>query len=110
VGGLVGELALRVTERRRARHSDRVSAATAALGGASGAVIVAFIYISTLMNGELPNNYSTMQAAQTMQDLGQALQNGALGWALQAVFFNISYMVFLVLAVAGVYGRFQVRI
>lgn len=110
VGGAVAELALRVTQRRRARHSDLVGAAAAAAGGALGAVIVAFIYISTLMNGSLPNNYSTMQAMQTIQDAGQAVQNGALSWALQAVFLNISYMIFLGLAVAGVYGRFQVRI
>jgi hypothetical protein len=127
VGGAVAEVALRMTERRRGRYSDRVGTAAAAAGGVLGSFVAAYLYVSNLVNSIVQGNFSGGNYnMQTMMDitqlLGSSTETGAandfaamlnsriLPYVLQAVFTDAGFLVFLGLAVGAVYARFQVRI
>ena len=110
VGGGVAELALRLTQRRRGRYSDRIGTAAAAAGAVIGSFLSAYQYaaslIGSLQRGVLP----ATNVSQAVTDASQIAGSSVLQFALQAVFTDLGFLVFLALAVGAVYARFQVRI
>lgn len=80
LGGLIGNLALRATGRRRGRYSAQVAAAGAVLGGLLGPS--AYIFLNT----------------------------GALVFVPQFVIQNIGLLLFVGITAFAVYGMFKMRI
>lgn len=92
VGGAIAEAALRVTQRRRARQSDKLAAAGVVVGGFSGALVQAMLYIGQL-------------AASRNVDVGFPLDA-----AFTLVFRDFGALIFIVMMGAAAYSRFKMRI
>ncbi len=95
VGGGIGELALRVTSRRRGRQSANIAAAGAVIGGLAGGFIRTFLYYQSLI---------ASRGARAEQ-LGTSLIN----LVFTATINDIGLLVFVGLVAVVVYGRFKMR-
>jgi hypothetical protein len=89
IGGGIGELALRVTSRRRGRQSARLAAAGAVGGGLIGGIAQVFLFHGAAL--------ARIPSSQVVNVLFQYVVN------------NFSLLIFVGLAAAAVYGRFKMR-
>lgn len=81
-GGAIGEMALRLTGRRRGRYSGQIAAGAAVVGGLAGAI--AFVWLRT---------------GQFAPEL-----------ALRVAFSDLTLIVFVAVTAVVIYSRFQMRI
>ncbi|MEO8393579.1 MAG: B-box zinc finger protein [Chloroflexota bacterium] len=95
IGGGIGELALRITSRRRGRQSANIAAAGAVIGGLAGGFIRTFLYYQSLV----------ARVGARAEQLGGSLLN----LALTATVNDIGLLVFVGLVAVVVYGRFKMR-
>lgn len=95
VGGGIGELALRITSRRRGRQSANIATAGAVIGGLVGGFIRTFLYYQSLV----------ASAGARAEQLGAALPN----MVFTATISDIGLLVFVVVVAVTVYGRFKMR-
>lgn len=100
VGGLVAEVALRATKRRRGRQSGKIAAAGAALGGIGGALISAYLRYSSNLNS----------VAAEMGINPAKLPGISLSSLLEMVLSDIGLLLFVGLVAVAVYQRFRVSI
>jgi hypothetical protein len=99
VGGGIGEVALRLTSRRRGRQSAYIAAAGTVIGGLIGGAIRMFLLYQSLV-AEL-----SVQAGAEAPDL-----SGQIGTLVfNGVINDFGLLLFVGLAAAGVYGRFKMR-
>ena len=89
-GGGVGEVALRLTSRRRGRQSANIAAAGAVIGGLLGGVVQFLLLYAQLAGGR-----------------------GVPGLTLDLIFRRLTgdlgLLIFVGLVAAAVYGRFKLR-
>ncbi|MBI1259663.1 MAG: hypothetical protein GC204_19525, partial [Chloroflexi bacterium] len=95
-GGGIGELALRITSRRRGRQSANIATAGAVIGGLAGGFIRTFLYYQSLI---------TRVGAARAEQLGASLLN----LTLTATVNDIGLLIFVGLVAVAVYGRFKMR-
>ncbi len=109
LGGGVAEIALRLTERRRGLYSHLIGAVTTGIGGLLGGILEAYFFYQRYLDGGLSAN---MPRQSDMVRLMQATQisDSAIVYALNQVFLNPVFLIFVALAVSGAYARFKVRI
>jgi hypothetical protein len=109
LGGGIAEIALRLTDRRRGLYSDMIGAAATGIGGVLGGLLEAYFfyqgYLTAGMSANAPRLSDMMRLAQAAQ-----ISDSAIVYALNQVFLNPVFLVFVALAVSGAYARFKVRI
>ncbi len=103
LGGFIGELAQRSTQRRRGRHSDFIAAAGAAIGGIIGGAIQLYFAYNHMLNDWISAYYGSREAVppDTLEFIRMQVMND------QSL---LTLLLFAGLVAAAVYGRFQVRI
>ena len=100
VGGGIGEIALRLTSRRRGRQSANIAVAATVIGGLLGAVILAYFrFYQPVMAA----------AAAAAKATGTDFSSDIVSTMFTYVFNDISLLLFVGLAAAAVYGRFKMR-
>lgn len=109
LGGGVAEIALRLTERRRGLYSDVIGAAASGIGGLLGGILEAYFfyqgYLNAGMSANTPRLADMMRLAEAMQ-----ISDSAVIYAMNQVFLNPVFLIFIALAASGAYARFKVRI
>ncbi|MGB1288997.1 MAG: hypothetical protein ACPG7F_20855 [Aggregatilineales bacterium] len=108
IGTGLSEFALRVTQRRRGRHSDIIAAGTAAVGGILGAMMGLFLRVSNLRADMLATIPEDMQAEFLAEN--PDLLPDPLALAIEGTLTDIWLMLFIGIAAFTIYGRFKVRI
>jgi hypothetical protein len=96
VGGVIAEVALRLTKRRRGRYSGQVAALGVVIGGLAGGVIQTLILLWPLL---------TMPGRQ-----GQNMASADFVGLLLASLVNLPLLLFVGIAAFAVYGRFRMKI
>ncbi len=102
VGGLVSEVALRLTSKRRSRNTKQVAAVGAVLGGIAGAVMVAALRYSDYISAVLRDVPTEFQE-QMRQQLPSFTEY------LTSALFDFSVILFVGLVAVAIYGRYQMR-
>jgi hypothetical protein len=97
LGGMVAQLALRATEKRRGRYSAQFGAVSTVIGGVVGGML--HVYLT----------YSSALAELAEQAPNRELPGISLDLLLRAVLNNWGLLVFVGLLAFVVYGRFKMK-
>lgn len=95
VGGAIGEMALRATQRRRGRYSPQIAGAASVLGGLVGGGVQIYTAFQQMLSARLGQ---------------RGVPDIPLDVVASAVFQDIGLLVFVGLVAFFVYSRFRMRI
>lgn len=98
VGGAIGEVALRATQRRRGRYSAQIAAAGVVAGGLAGGIVQTYL------------RYGGQAAELARRFPGREIPALPFDVALTSTVSDISLLIFIGVVAFTVYGRFKMRI
>lgn len=98
IGGAIGEVALRLTGRRRTRYAHWIGAGACAIGGLAGGILQMMQRFNSVI-GDLP--------PEVQQAMGTS---SAFQYALEMLPNNWGLLLFIAIAAFGVYSRYKMRI
>ncbi|MBC8099302.1 MAG: hypothetical protein H7Y11_07645 [Armatimonadetes bacterium] len=107
IGGVIGEAALRLTQRRRGRYSGWIAVAGCAVGGLLGVTV----YLISQYNAYISMILTEMNlnSVQEAQQLGLPIED-IISYIGSSLPFQWGALLFIAVAAVAVYGRYRVKI